>query len=288
MPFIALTETWLKSYISDAQLHMPVYVVSCSDRDSRIGGGVLLYSHINIHVCECCTFDDSFCEGIFCRFDTIKTCCTVVYRPPNAPVESFTKLLQFMTNCIKQINDDSYDINITGDCNLPGIDWETGLVKSDGCSEMNKSCALLSFMSKYFLSQYITCPTRGNNTLDIFLTNNDRLVTNINSKKTELLDHYLIDIMFAWNPLNTEESVALQIDNNSFRSSDFSKVDYDILKNKLKDVDWPSICNLCSFEEFPQLFTDTLFQKCHSCVPQKKISSGRPEHLNALKRKKTS
>jgi hypothetical protein len=42
---------------------------------------------------------------------------------------------------------------------------------------MHKSCrALLSFMSKHFLSQYVKCPTRGSNVLDIFLTNNDRLV----------------------------------------------------------------------------------------------------------------
>ena len=42
LPFIALTETWLKSYITDAQLHVPGYLVSRSDRDSRVGGGVLL------------------------------------------------------------------------------------------------------------------------------------------------------------------------------------------------------------------------------------------------------
>ena len=43
---------------------------------------------------------------------------------------------------------------------------------------------------------------------------------------------------------------------------------------------------LCSFEEFPALFTDTLFQICQSCVPQKRVPSGRPKHVNALRRKK--
>ena len=52
LPFIALTETWLKSYMSDAQLHIPGYTVSRSDRGSRVGGGVLLYSHVNIPVSE--------------------------------------------------------------------------------------------------------------------------------------------------------------------------------------------------------------------------------------------
>ena len=70
--------------------------------------------------------------------------------------------------------------------------------------------------------------------------------------------------------------------------------------------------NLCSFEEFPALFTDidsfwefqiisdysdflrqmilhcldTLFQICQSFVPHKRVPSGRPKHVNALRRKK--
>jgi hypothetical protein len=75
---------------------VPGYVVSRSDRGARVVGGVLLYSHVNIPASECHTFDDGVCEGIFCRFDTIKTCFAVVYRPPNAPVISFTALMQFV------------------------------------------------------------------------------------------------------------------------------------------------------------------------------------------------
>ena len=48
LSFIALTETWLKSYMSDAQLQIPGYSVSRSHRDARLGGGVLLYSHVNL------------------------------------------------------------------------------------------------------------------------------------------------------------------------------------------------------------------------------------------------
>ena len=43
---------------------------------------------------------------------------------------------------------------------------------------------------------------------------------------------------------------------------------------------------LCSFEEFPMLFTDTLFQVCSASVPARKASSGRPKHINALRRKR--
>ena len=114
------------------------------------------------------------------------------------------------------------------------------------------------------------------------MTNNYRLITNIGSEKTELSDHNLIDIMFAWNPLISEESAIPKFDENSFRSLDFSKADYDVLKQKLDEVEWPTMRNLCSFEEFPALLMDTLFQICQSFVPQKRVPSGRLKHVNAL------
>jgi hypothetical protein len=152
LPFLAVTETWLKSYISDAQLHIPGYVVSRSDRGNRTGGGVLLYSHQNLPVSECESFDDGVCEAVFCRFDTIKTCVVVLYRPPNATASSFSSLLSFTSACIKSVDDDSYDIIVMGDFNLPAIDWETNLVKSGGSSDFIQSCnILLKFNSDNFL-----------------------------------------------------------------------------------------------------------------------------------------
>ena len=42
----------------------------------------------------------------------------------------------------------------------------------------------------------------------------------------------------------------------------------------------------CSFEEFPKLFTETLYDICTSLVPVKKSSTGKPKALHALRRKK--
>ena len=58
IPFMMLTETWLKPYISDAQLHIPGYEISRCDRDKRIGGGVLLYSHSSLPISYEAKFDD--------------------------------------------------------------------------------------------------------------------------------------------------------------------------------------------------------------------------------------
>ena len=73
LPFIAVTETWLKGYIKDAQLNILNYVVSQSDRNQRIGGCVILYSHENVPVTNCTTYDDGICQVLFCCFETIAT-----------------------------------------------------------------------------------------------------------------------------------------------------------------------------------------------------------------------
>ena len=287
LPFLALTETWLKSYISDAQLQIPGYVVSRCDRGSRVGGGVLLYSHTNIPISECYTFDDSICQALFCKFDTIKKCVAIVYRPPSASVSSFSNLLDFLTTNVRRVNDDSYQFCTLGDFNFPNIQWPSGTISTGGSAESVQSANhLLSFMSDHFFNQYVLCPTRDTNVLDLFMTNDDRLVTHVSSRKTEMSDHNLVDIMISSNPLSSEESSVPCFDENSFRALDFSKADFDKIRQDLHEIDWNMLRSLCSFEEFPVLFTDTLFQVCSSSTPFKKIQTGRPKQIHALRRKK--
>ena len=144
---------------------------------------------------------------------------------------------------------------------------------------------LLNFMSNHFLSQYVLLPTRGSNILDLFFTNNDRLVANVDSKTTSLSDHNIVDIMLSWNPLSNEQAMAQKFDENSFRSLDFHKAYFEVLKSKFSEVDWSTLRRQFTFEEFPVLFTGTLFQICASSVPFKKTPSSRPKHVNALRRK---
>ena len=196
-------------------------------------------------------------------------------------------MINFFSSCISRLNDESYDLLLTGDYNLPGIDLETISLSPGAPLEVQQSAqSLLSFMSKYLLSQYVMCPTRGNNILDLVITNNDRLVTNVNAKSTAMSDHQLLDVMLAWDPLTEEESKVPTFDENSFRSLDFYKADFDSLRSKLDDVDWLFMRSSCSFEEFPAVFTDTLFKVCSSTVPQKTAPSGRPKHIDALRRKR--
>ena len=287
LPFLCLTETWLKSYILDAQIHIPGYDVSRSDRSKRLGGGVLLYSHINLPISYTAQHDDSICQALFCKFDTSKKCVAVVYRPPDAKHESFVKVIQFLQEEIASVNDDNFTICITGDFNFSRINWENGLISPGGSSDESTSAKLLlQFMADNLYGQYVLCPTRKENTLDLFITNDDRLVANASATETPLSDHDLVDVMLSENPLCEEKCSLPEFDQDSFRSLDFHNADIERLRKMLVDVDWKTLRSHCSFEEFPVVFTDTLLQICQICCPRKKLSNGRPKALNALRRKK--
>jgi len=130
-------------------------------------------------------------------------------------------------------------------------------------------------MSEGLLNQYISVLTRGENILDLFFTNDDSLVTNVSVSDTDMSDH-IVDIMLSSNPVCPETVHMKTFDANSFRSLDFNKADYEKLNTKLSMVDWTTLRQSCSLEEFPHHFTDTLLQICQSTVPVKKVSRGRP------------
>ena len=287
-PFVAITETWLKSYHRDAQLQIPGYSITRSDRGNRTGGGVLLYSLDSIPTTSNESYDDGVCQVLLSTFSSIKMCVAVVYRPPDASYESFSKSLRFLNSCIEQLNDPSYDIFVAGDFNFPQINWQTMTVSTSGGSpEAAKSAEeLLNFMSVNLMNQHVDVPTRGTNILDLLLSNNDRLISHVTTRSTEMSDHEIVDIALTINPTVASHPHINLYDPNDFRSLDFQRADFDKLNDSLRCVDWSDLRESCSFEDFPELFTKTLHSVCAANVPLKKPPAGKPSSYNSLRRKK--
>ena len=64
VPILGVSETWLKSYITDAQIHIPNYIPFRGDRLSRRRGGTLLYIHEDIAVSNISPYDDTICKYV--------------------------------------------------------------------------------------------------------------------------------------------------------------------------------------------------------------------------------
>ena len=77
-------------------------------------------------------------------------------------------------NKIAQIADDKI-INIAGDFNCPNIDWEANAITSNSY-EPEAHEELLNILQDHPLVQMQKQPTRNENNLDLFLTNNESLV----------------------------------------------------------------------------------------------------------------
>jgi hypothetical protein len=248
----------------------------------------MLYSLSSLPVSVSETYDDSYCQGIFNVYPSAKLCVAVVYRPPDASFNSFSKLIEKLSHALENLTPSDYDVFITGDFNLPQIDWETLQIQGGCTSDSNLSAQrLLNFMSTYLLNQMVTVSTRGSNTLDLVLCNNERLVSDVNSESTEMSDHDMVNVLLSFNPGLMEEAQASYLDEMSFRSLDFNRADFETINDVLQNVDWRELRESSSFEEFPAQFTKKVLTVCVDNVPRKRPPTGKPKLYNSLRRRKS-
>lgn len=277
-PMIALTETWLKPYITNAQVHIPGYEIIRCDRSTRKGGGVLLYLSDQLISSSIETFDDKMCQAIACTCEASKTLIMIAYRPPNAETHSSKNLFRFLQGYISAANDE-YDVIIMGDFNLPNINWVTSEITS-GSTQSSKEAAesLIDLMDSTLLSQYITVGTRKSNILDLFMTNNNLILQDIEVADTSLSDHKIIKVLLSDNPAYQPILTPKKIERNSFRCLKLEKANWTSINEELKNVDWVMLKSLCEEEnEFPELFRLTLLQICLIHTPLK------PENIKPYK-----
>ena len=81
VPFLAIVETWLKDYISDAQLTISDYNIYRADRSStKKNGGVMLYIHNSIIVNNFSSFNDNTCSAVACFCSNSNCIIFCIYR----------------------------------------------------------------------------------------------------------------------------------------------------------------------------------------------------------------
>ena len=190
-----MTETWLKSYVEDAQLEIPGYSLYRCDRGARVGGGVALYPHEKLPITNVKTYDDKYCQVLICTSELQKTLLCVLYRPPECPVLSFRNCLTFIDEYISMYYED-YQLSLFGDFNLPNICWSLNTIHPGGSScSTESSHLLLDFMSENLCTQVILQPTRADNILDLYISNSEDLVSHVSVSDTVFSDHRLVEII---------------------------------------------------------------------------------------------
>ena len=277
VPFIALTETWAKSYTTDAQLQIKDYSIFRADRSSRRCGGVATYVHDSLTVSEHHSFDNKFCECSVVLIQSEKTMLVNMYRPPLCPKKYFSPALSFVKNHVNNKADD-WTVTITGDFNFPTINWEDLVIEPGLGSECRESAELLlDFAAESFITQYVNVSTRKDNILDLVFTSDPNLVKHVSSVETKMSDHNIVTIFMEGNLSSYCKSAGrAQTDKFSFRNLKVHDCDYDEVNGKLKEVNWDLLKNECTMEEFPVLFELIVLQLM--CMTAAAKSDGKAGH----------
>ena len=291
IPVISITESWCKSYHSDAQIKVDGYNSFRSDRKKRARGGCLVYVHEDIIVSDFKTFDNEYCEVVCLSMPECKKLFFTVYRPPHCPDNKFLDTLRWIREQFCSI-DHSWTKIISGDFNFPEIDWETVSV---GGSDVSAT-SFIEFLICSGLEQFVHKPTRTSktgtaNVLDLFITDDSELVLDVSCENTMVSDHDIVHVSLNtdFNPLKKSTGVT---NYSSFGMFDFNAADYDRISDYLNNVDWSAL-QAENPLEFPVAFNKVVFNICQLCVPYKLSANGsgvNPKRklkcIQGLKRKK--
>ena len=267
-PIIALTETWLKPHVTDAQIKIPHYQIIRADRKQRERGGALLYIHEDLPISNEAIYDEYYCQAVICSIKPSNTIIINAYRPPDTTEESTINLLKFISNYITNATTDKHmDIIFTGDINLKCINWNDLTITNDG--HKHSAQALLAFMRDHLCSQYVDIPTRKQNILDLFITNNSNLPLHVSAEKTSYSDHRLITVLTKQSlkplPIKSKPTFAA----HTFRNLNIRKSSLAPISEDLRNVNWDDLKGICTEEEFPELFRLTVLQICQNHCSEK-------------------
>ena len=172
---IIANETWLKPTIHISEVMPPGFNTLRKDRADGYGGVLLAVSR---EFTDSQITTDTDKEIIATKISTgCKTSLVIVsvYRPPNTDIDYALDLCSKIKHIVN--TNRSATIWISGDLNLPDIDWKTESIEGHQDSNVINT-AFLSAFQELGLAQIVDFPTRLHNTLDLFLTNRPSMISN--------------------------------------------------------------------------------------------------------------
>lgn len=157
---ICVTETWLHDSILDCEFTPPNYDVVRCDRSSGRGGGVALFFRSGVRFTVLPSLANT--ESLWCKVHVDKFVIVIgaIYRAPG----SSAQVLFDIHDYILKHNLSNYKLILTGDFNLPDIDWSTLTV---GSRDKQLCNALLDIAMSFDLDQVVHQYTRDNSILDL-------------------------------------------------------------------------------------------------------------------------
>ena len=287
---IGLTESYLRPAIKDAEVKIPKYQHYRADRLERKQGGVIVYVRDD-HAAGCRVMlsgSTGTVEYIVVHLQQSNVLFCCIYRPPDSQTAEFNQVLTKVNQVINSLNGPVPTIILTGDFNLPRIQWPSQTVYAGLLKDRQQAERLFQFAEEQFLEQLVDKATRNQNILDLFFTNNDELVNDMRVENTILTDHRIM--ILKTNVPEPNRISFKQRRQMSMRQLNFyhKKVDWPKLNEKFLKVDWESEFLGLTPDETYEVFINTLFKICAGCIPVKnpKAERGIPRDRKIIMRRR--
>ena len=269
---IMLTESHLNEEVRDAEIKIHGFDIHRMDRKNFKCGGVIFYikSNLNLGVRNLYGLSHNKIEILILECVKINCIIACIYRPPCADGNSFHYVLSEMRRILNENAGESRTIIIGGDFNLPIINWKTKKVSGGAREQSRQAEDLMQICDEFFLNQCISEPTRLNNILDLFFTNNEEIILKTQVEaRTIISDHNLQVITTCY--MNTEPEENVNQDDESFRSLNFhdNTVNWEKISGSIQNIDWISKFAGKSGSQIYDIFMQLLYEICSNEVPKK-------------------
>lgn len=274
---MCITETWANDSISSAELSLNgMYTVYRKDRQCCRGGGVCILIKQGIKCLEVVSAPSSseiVAVDIFdAAFQRIRLMC--VYFSPTGATAELVGRMRTLCHDLKHLMANRSPVIITGDFNLPGIDWRH--YSAGGPSE-GKEDIFLSFCLMHGLSQLVSTCTRpaSGSLLDLLLTDEEDIVNMVTVEPAPIKsDHLGVYFKVVFSTLANASAARLN----------YNRTNYDSIGRLLEDVSWreffqnaPSVD--CQYAQLCGLLGDLLTE----CTPL--ADPAQPPFLDAVERR---
>ena len=275
------SESWLKPSINNSEIFPPTYNIYRHDRSDGYGGVFIacknLLNSSNLYVSTC--NDIVCCHVEFTNHSSLIICS--IYRPPNNDVSLMDSICDSLHDIITSYSNAT--IWIAGDANLPDINWQNHTIISNTYRyNLSINSRMLDLVSNHGLSQYVDFPTRGQNTLDIFLTNRPSMISSclpipgISDHEAVLVHSAtLIDLphptkrkIYMWHKLNTDN---LSSHFNNFKNTFLQSFSADTPVEQLWSA-FKSNCHVCLDNVVPSKYSSTRFNQPWITTSIKKLT----------------
>ena len=175
---VLITESWLSDSVTNGLLDPEhCFIITRCDRKNTVGGGECTLVSKKFNIVEVPVTTDFPLIEVTCA-DIFLGCtrCRLlnVYRKPTCDASDSVKAMEQLISCLERFCQTKYPCIIAGDLNCPLINW------SD-CSAPRGSIydKFLSFVVRNGFSQLVRDSTRQHSLLDIVLTNEPLIVSNV-------------------------------------------------------------------------------------------------------------